>query len=208
MNVLEYLTKVDVPEGESGNYKVERFEVSDEDARFSGMRDIFSGQGHRSVPAGVYTRLIRKGLWGPLMSDTPAEIRDHYNPVRKACRDCLINGLGIGVVLQACLRKPEVDHVTVIEISEDVIRLVADHYYDKFGKDKLEIIQEDALEWKPPKGKFYGMVWHDIWPDICSDNWEIMKKLHRKYGRRSLWQGSWCRDEVKRAVQESKRRRR
>jgi hypothetical protein len=80
----------------------------------------------------------------------------------------------------------------VIEMSPDVISLVADFYRTKFG-DKAEIIEADALTWKPPKGSFYGAVWHDIWPSISADNLPEMHALHRRYGRRCDWQGSWAR---------------
>lgn len=126
------------------------------------------------------------------MSDTPDEIRDLYPIVWKAQGHVLINGLGLGVVLQACLQKEDVTRATVIEISPDVIALVAPHYREKYG-DRFEVIQADALAWKPPKGVRYGAVWHDIWDTICWENLESMKLLHRRYGRRADWQGSWCR---------------
>ena len=59
----------------------------------------------------------------------------------------------------------------------------------------FEFHQADALEYKPPRGEQYDVVWHDIWPNICTDNLPEMHKLHRKYGRRCNWQGSWCRAE-------------
>ena len=36
-----------------------------------------------------------------------------------------------------------------------------------------------------------GMVWHDIWPDIGSDNLRGMHYLHQKYRDRCGWQGVW-----------------
>lgn len=116
----------------------------------------------------------------------------------------LVNGLGLGIVAKACLEKTNkkghrlfyaVEKITVIEKSADVIHLVGPSY-EKYG-DRIEIINADALEYKPPKGVRYNVVWHDIWDNICSDNWETMKVLHRKYGRICEWQGSWCREEVK-----------
>jgi predicted membrane-bound spermidine synthase len=132
-----------------------------------------------------------------IMGDTPAEMRDHDAPVRVARGRCLINGLGLGVVLQACLQKSEVEHVTVVEVSQDVVDLVAPHYFEMFGAQRLEVICADAYEFKPSKGIRYGMVWNDIWIDITTDNYEGMKKLHRKYGRSSDWVGSWMRHEIK-----------
>jgi spermidine synthase len=127
------------------------------------------------------------------MSDTVDEIRDHLGPIRRATGKCLVNGLGLGMVLQGMLNKPEVEHVTAIEISPDVIALVAPHYQERFG-DRLTIIQADALVWRPSKGTRFNVVWHDIWDDMSEDNLPDMHKLHRSYGRRCDWQGSWGRD--------------
>lgn len=183
--------KVTVPEGQSGPWKVDVFTVSEEDEKLQRLRAIFShSSSGRWVQRGTYTRLSRGGTG--IMSDTPDEIGDHLYAIREAKGHILINGLGLGVVLQACLRKPGVTKATVIEFSEDVIALVAQHYKDMFG-DRVEIINADAYEWAPPKNVRYGMVWHDIWDAITSDNLEGMSKLHRKYSRRSDWQGSWCR---------------
>lgn len=184
------MEKVTVPEGKSGDWKVERFSISKKEARWSSVRD-----GWRAVREGEYTKLIHHGRC--IMSDTQAEQQDHYQPVRYARGHVLINGLGIGMVLLNCMKKESVERATVIELSPDVINLVASHYQSMYG-DKLEIIQADALTWKPPKGIKYGMVWHDIWPDITGDNYEEMKKLHRRFGRFADWQGSWCRSECRR----------
>ena len=182
--------KVDVPEGKKGEWSVERFIVSEENGKFGMLRAIFNGHG-RYVPAGSYTALKRNGA--TVMTDTPDEIRDHLVAIQKAKGNCLINGLGLGVILKAVLEKPEVKHATVIEKSAEVIALVGPYYKKQFGS-KLTIINADALDWKPPKGTFYDMVWHDIWNDFCSYNLPEIHRLHRKYGKRSVWQGSWCRE--------------
>jgi len=83
----------------------------------------------------------------------------------------------------------------VIELSEDVIKLVEPHLKERWG-ERLTVIHANALIWQPPKGAKYDMVWHDIWPTICTDNKETMTTLHRRYGRRAKWQGSWARYEV------------
>lgn len=192
------MEKVSVPEGKSGDWEVERFVISESQIRFA----VFS-YGARTPRAGEYTRLMHKGE-GVVMSDTDAEMRDHIMAVCNARGHILINGLGLGMVLLNCMNKPEVKAATVIELSPDVIRLVGPHYREMYG-DRIEIIEADAMDWRPPKGVRYGMVWHDIWTSICADNYDSMKRLHRKYGRRCDWQGSWCRGAVKRAVDEDKR---
>jgi hypothetical protein len=176
------IPQVSIPEGSSGIWRIEHFEVPQKS--IESMRLALSGRGIRP---GWYTRLVRGH--STIMSDTPAEMRDHYEFVKYARGHCIINGLGIGMCLGAALKKPEVTRVTVVEKSEDVIRLVAPSYED----ERVEIVHADAFEYKPPKGIRYGAVWHDIWDNICADNLPEMHRLHRKYGRISDWQGSWAR---------------
>ncbi len=181
--------KTRIPEGQSGDWKIERFSVSEQEASFSNLRATISGRG-RAVPAGEYTKLMQNGQI--IMSDTPAEVGDHLYFTHYAKGNILINGLGLGIVAELLFDKDEIKHITIIEISEDVITLVGQYLMD-IGRDRLTIIQADALTWQPPKGVKYDFVWHDIWDNICADNLEEMKTLHRRYGRRTKWQGSWCR---------------
>lgn len=183
--------KVDIPAGQSGDWRVEPFTVSEEDEKWGRLRAMvsFSSRG-RYVPAGNYTRLMHRGE--VVMSDTPDEIDDQWEIIYHAKGNVLINGLGLGVVAVSCLEKPEVSHVTVVELSPDVIKLVGTHLQAKYG-DRLTIVEDDALTWKPPKGSYYDAVWHDIWTNICSTNLPEMHTLHRRYGKRAGWQGSWCR---------------
>ena len=135
------------------------------------------------------------------MSDTGAEIRDHLGFIRQAKGSVLINGLGLGMCLKACLMKKEVTDVSVIELSEDVIKLVSPHYKND---PRIKIIQASAFDYTPPKKKKYDAVWHDIWDNIEEENIPEMCKLHRKYGHKSDWQGSWCRAECERQRKESR----
>jgi len=185
---------VNVPEGRLGDWSVERFEVSEEGAAFWNLRQYVNPQrGLRLISPGTYTRLTRgKTL---VMSDTPSEVQDHLEAIGRAEGAVLIHGLGLGMVASACLDKPEVDHVTIVENSPDVIGLVGPWLKERYG-DRVEIIEADARTWKPPTGARWDMVWHDIWDDLCTDNLPEMHTLHRRFGRRSKWQGSWSRDFV------------
>jgi len=193
--------RVDVPEDMYGDWKVEKFTVEEDAAKLHNIRATFSfGGGGRTIEPGEYTRLVRNGTI--VMSDTPAEIRDHLEFVRRARQGghILINGLGLGWALEAILDAPKIETITVVEKSYEVVSLIAKHYEDKCPSDKkLWIIQDDALTYKAPKGKRYNAVWHDIWDYICADNLDDMKTLHRKYGRRCDWQGSWCRYQCEQA---------
>lgn len=185
---------INVPNGHIGYWKVEDFEITEEAARFENMRAAFK-PGSRYVKAGKFKRLMRQNQ--VIISNTPSEISDHRNFIRQAKKGghILINGLGLGVALAEILKSEEVVSVTVIEKSEDLIALVGPTY----TKDnRVKIINADAYEWLPPRGQRYSAVWHDIWDDICADNLEGMARLHRKYGRRADWQGSWCKELCKR----------
>lgn len=183
--------KVDVPEGVRGGWKVERFTVSKDDSKWTTLSGMTSGRGY--VPEGTYTQLVRVnggGFSGPMMSDTPDEIKDHLGFIRVATGRVLIHGLGLGMCLEAAVRKEDVEHVLCIEKDPDVIALVAPHYEARYG-DKIEIREDDAFTWKPKRGQRWDVGWHDIWATLCTDNLDEMSKLHRRFGRRCGWQGSW-----------------
>jgi len=180
--------KIDVPDGVCGNYKIDTFEVSKEEAKWHNLRASLGRC--RPILPGVYKRLKRGGT--TVMSNTPMEIQDHINFIERAHGRVLINGLGLGMALKAILEREDLVSATVVEISPEVIELVAPTYE---SDPRVEIINADAFKYRPPRGRHYQAVWHDIWDDICGDNVSEMDKLHRKYRSKSDWQGSWCRRE-------------
>lgn len=191
-DIDELIPAVDVPEGTRDHWSVKRVTITEAEAQ----RANINCHG-RPVRAGTITTLMRGGT--VVMSDTHCEKRDHFAPVLNAKGIILINGLGLGMVLNACLLKPEVTRAYVVESSPQVISLVGTHYREKFG-DRLTIHCADAMTYKPDHNVTFGMVWHDIWDNICGDNLEQMKTLHRRYGNKAYWQGSWCRSECERSL--------
>jgi hypothetical protein len=190
---LPNIVPVNIHDDKSGPWEVFSYEVSKDAAEWGRLRSMIgSSDRGRYVPEGSYKGLKDNGHM--IMSNTPDEIRDIYPFLRIANGNVLINGLGLGIALDLILKKrnedntPAVTKVIVIEVSMDVINLVAPSFTDK----RVTIINADALTYKPKDN--YDAVWHDIWPDISSDNIKTMKTLHRKYGRKSTWQGSWCRE--------------
>lgn len=197
---------VKVPDGKSGPWEVFSYEVTKEVADFQMLRSAISSERGRYVPAGSYKGIKRGG--NIIMSNTPDEIRDCREFFKEAKGRVLINGLGLGIVLDAVLSKvneddtPAVTEVVVVEKSPDVFNLVS----PTFLKDKrVKIELADAYEYKAA-GNF-DAVWHDIWDDISPTNLKGMKKLHLKYGRKSEWQGSWCKRECMRLKRSEERER-
>jgi len=181
---------VDVPKGRSGDWRIERYAVSERDALMFNIRNECRYASDRNIKPGTYTRLMCR--YTVVMSDTPAEKRDHIEFIKRAKGQILINGLGLGYAIEVCCRKGTVEHITVIEKSPDVIKLSGPHYLKRYP-DKLTIIQADAFTWEPPKGMRYDAVWHDIWNNHCSDNLVEMDQLEKKSQGIADWQGSWGR---------------
>jgi hypothetical protein len=92
-------------------------------------------------------RLVRDGK--TVMSDRPSARSNLLEFGRRATGDVLIKRIGVGIGVQIALATTEASTVTVIEISEDVIGLVAPH----IGDDRLWVIHADALKWMPQKDK-------------------------------------------------------
>lgn len=181
----------DLPEKRVGDWTITKEEVTLLDC-------LRAGKSNRGTQPGTYTMLRHCGaIW---MSDTQAEIRDHVPAILQiayGAERVLLHGLGIGMVLNAALMADSVSEIDVIERESEVIELVGEHYTAKAvscGKT-LRLRCDDAYLWTPPKAAHWNVIWHDIWPSICGDNLEGMKKLHRRFGRRCDWQGSWCRHE-------------
>lgn len=186
------MNKIDVivPVGQSGKWTVSDLTITPLQADLANLRAEIKGEPDMAVMAGDY-KVLKCG-YDVVMSNTQMEVNSHMKFINQARGDVLINGLGLGMALSVVMDKPEVTSVTVIELSNDVITLVAPTYQDH---PKVTIIQADALTYEPPKGKRYDVVWHDIWPTICPDNLDDMDALIEKYHPICNWQAAWKMDE-------------
>lgn len=118
------------------------------------------------------------------MTLTPVDLDTCDNAIEKAHGNVITFGLGLGYYAYMVSEKEEVDSITVIEKSENVIRLFKKHILPQFShSEKLKIICADAFEYaefEMPKRNFdYAFV--DTWRD-ASDGapmYERMKKLER-----------------------------
>ncbi len=180
--------KSDLPEGRSGEWVLERFEVGSVDAAAPPRPEPFASR------PGRYTRLKR----GPTvyMTDLYDEWWSQRSAMGEALRrggHVLISGLGLGLVVESILRPAEspVESVTVLERSPDVVRLAAPHLVARYG-ERLRVAEVDAFAWEPPDGRRFSVVWHDIWPNPFADPvFGEIERLHRRYAGVCDWQGSW-----------------
>lgn len=182
----EYLRKVCLPHKEAGAYKIKTYSVSEGEAKLFNFREALHG--HRFIEPGTYTALTENGsIW---MTDTPAELVDHIEVVDRAYHYggyILVLGLGLGMVVQAVLEMPQVVGCTVVDISSDVIELVAPTYKRRYGK-RFNVVCADALTWKPDH--LYSAVWADIWSSLSGENLPEIAKLRKRYKDHG-WFGAW-----------------
>lgn len=172
-----------IPECGKGDWSIKKMEV---EMDFSNLRMMRDGRG--CLP-GIYTKLVHNKR-GIVMSDTNAELWDCYPFLRIAKGSVLIHGLGLGCLVKGLLSKDEITNIDVVEIDQNVIDLVSPHFNDS----RLHIHYGNCLDYKWERGKKWDYIWHDIWDNICEDNLDEMKKLHRKFGRRCKFQMSWGRN--------------
>ena len=206
-----------VPEGRRGHVAVEHFEVSESASRLTALR---GGRGY--VPPGKYAALRLGTDWQreTLMSDTPYERRTNTKVVQHATGRVLIAGYGLGMILTAVLKKPDVQQVVVVEKDADVLALVDPAIRTHVGaraEKKLIVLQDDifiARQRFGGRGQLGGRfdcIYFDIWGDVSTDALAEMTALTRTYRalKRSkesfmdCWDREWLRyrrEQERRAV--------
>ncbi len=210
MSINDVIPSVDfLAEGKIGQWAVEKDEITDADLNSYDLCAVKDPRRTRMrrPKLGPFTKLMYYGNIFPdvVMSDTEGEKWSHENFVRIATGSVLINGLGLGMALNAVLLKPDVELVHVVEQEAKVINLVGRQIERRladgvYGSKKLIIYHDDAFTFKP-RNMRYNVVWHDIWTDISADMLPDITRLKRKYARRLVlpgkWQGAWLEREVR-----------
>lgn len=150
------------------------------------------------LPAGDYTYLRRltdstlyKNQPGEVvMEDTPFELATHVGFIREAFGSVLVGGLGLGCVLRGLLTNPRVEHITCIENSKDVLKLVAPH----MPTDRLTIVEADMLVWAKANTEKFDCGWYDLWTNADHgephlDVWhaQLFVSLYRTVKHQGAW---------------------
>jgi hypothetical protein len=157
-----------VPEGRSGAWRVER---------------------RRGVP---YTRLMHDREPMPVMSNTELELIQHRAAIRRASfgGTVLACGLGLGCFARACLEFDAVERVDVVELSPDVIALVAPSLAEYVSAERLVIHEGDAFDFDP-SGCWWDVAWLDVWARGAPDHKPESDALWRRFAPHAGWLGSW-----------------
>ena len=98
---------------------------------------------------------------------TPHEINTMKEAVNKAYGNVITFGLGLGYFAYMCSIKDNVKSVTIIEKDKNIIELFNKHILPQFKhKDKIIIIESDAIEYLKRKSFDYDYAFVDLWRDI------------------------------------------
>lgn len=167
-----YCEAIRIPEGKRGEWELttealapcEAFVCDDFDVRPDGRMIPQLGFFMRTYR---YPALLENGReWMTLM---PNETVTTLPAVERARGRVLTYGLGLGYFPFRAAAKPEVESVTVVERSEDVIGLFSDLLLPQFPfREKIAVVCADAFEFaksRAPREK-YDFVFTDVWHDV------------------------------------------
>lgn len=121
-----------------------------------------------------------------VMEDSTQELSRHL-PIWLAARGrLLVTGLGLGCVVRGLLASPQVEHIDVIELDRDILRIVGAEFE---REPRVSLHLGNALTCKMP-GRHWDFAWHDCWCE-GSGLQLLHLKLIARYRKRCARQGAW-----------------
>jgi hypothetical protein len=164
MTPWEHVIKI--PEQAIGEYAIKHLHYKAGPIARSNMRTaIIGGQSESPLefdrPTQWHELVYEGGTW---MTDLPIEQQQHDNELEPMTEgDILVGGLGLGYAATILAARPDVNRVTVVEISPEVIALVQPYLKDPDGK--IEVVQADLLDYldRDALDTMYDWCFYDIW---------------------------------------------
>lgn len=124
-----------------------------------------------------YPAILENGReWMTLL---PNETVTTLPAIGRARGNVLTYGVGLGYFTYMCHLKPEVDSVTVVELSDDAAELFKTEILPQFSHpEKVSVIVADAVEFaeKTAPAAGYDFIFADIWHDV-GDGRELYLKF-------------------------------
>ena len=182
----KYYRTVRIPHAVKGNWELKNMSLSPCEAFVCG--DPIVTPDLRLIPRiGFFTErfeypaVLENGReWMTLL---PNETLTTIPAVSKSHGKVLTYGLGLGYYAFTVSEKDDVDSVTVVELSKDVISLFTEFILPLFPhKDKIKKINCDAFEFADKYMKDYDCVFCDIWHDV-GDGRELYTKMKQYESR-------------------------
>lgn len=189
---------------ETDRFRLEHFSLTKKEVDKARLMAAFRGGSAYAevytLKPGKYAKLVDKKFHEIVMSDTPMELETNAEFISAARGSVMIGGLGLGLVLLAIQKKPEVTRILVVEKEQELIERISRQLP---LNSKVEVVQGDILSFET-KEKF-DTLYFDIWNNICGDNWNDMKKLHARYRKNKApgaWMDSWRSKHCKRLLRQ------
>ena len=113
------------------------------------------------------------------MTLTPVDLDTCEDAIAASHGKVITFGLGLGYYAFMVARKPEVDSITVVEKSPEVIKLFREYVLPHFeNPEKLALIEADAFEYaeKVMPGEGYDYAFVDTWRD-ASDGTPMYERM-------------------------------
>ncbi len=121
-----------------------------------------------------------------VMEDSLRELRRHLPIWLRAKGRVLVTGLGLGCVVRGLLASPRVEHVTVVEIDRQILRIIGAEFEDN---SRVRLIHGDALEIDLKEE--FDYAWHDLWTDGETHLQVLHMQLLKRFMEQVDYQGAW-----------------
>lgn len=146
--------------------------------------DMMLSDGYREVPPlGFFTEkfsfpaILENG--NEWMTLTPVDLDTCEDAISEARGRVVTFGLGLGYYAYMAAMKEEVESVTVVELSADVIRLFQEHILPKMPcRDKIKIVNMDAFKYAEEvmPNENFDLAFVDTWRD-ASDGAPMYRRM-------------------------------
>ena len=196
MQPNEYINAARVPESIKaqafGLWRIEKRDVDDSAAKLPARaaQDLKEYVGFQT-----YTLLFRISIktlhtqpeGEVVMDDSLLELRRHLPIWIPAAGRILISGLGLGCVARGLQAKPEVEHLTIVEVDSAILERIG----PEFERDpRIRLIHGDALKVNLT-GERFDYAWHDIWTEGPKHLHLLHAELMAKFRDQVDHQGAW-----------------
>lgn len=133
------------------------------------------------------------------MTLQPNEMVTTWPAIGEARGRVLTFGMGLGYFAYHAAEKPEVESVTVVDLSADVLELFRAHILPQFpNKEKIKLVQKDAYAFaeEDMAGNF-DFVFADIWHDVGDGREPYLKMKQYEQRFPDIRFSFWLEDTIK-----------
>lgn len=133
------------------------------------------------------------------MTLQPNEMVTTWPAIGEARGRVLTFGMGLGYFAYHAAEKPEVESVTVVDLSADVLELFRTHILPQFpNKEKIKLVQKDAYAFaeEDMAGNF-DFVFADIWHDVGDGREPYLKMKQYEQSFPDIRFSFWLEDTIK-----------